>query len=79
MKDLTKPIEEIRWIDADDKLPDPLSMVLVFIPNESVSVRLGYRDSNGWCVVAGVSFDLPVIAFNAPVAAWAKLPQGPGN
>jgi len=64
---LSKPIEQIKWIDVDDELPDEELLVLIFAPADGEPVSFGYLEGGEW------------YGPNTEVIAWAELPLGPGR
>jgi len=63
--------ETFQWIDAAEQLPDADTTVLVFAPESSEAVWLGYFDGEGWHSVEG----MPYAA--GAVKAWASMLRGP--
>jgi hypothetical protein len=63
-----KMVEQLVWISACDP-PDDDIMVLVYGPNMSEAVWMGYKDGDYWREPNG--------SMLADVHYWAELPKGP--
>lgn len=61
----------IAWVRASEYLPDDDETVLLYAPDASDPVWLGYRDADVWRYVDGMEA--------AGVTHWVPLPGGPGN
>lgn len=65
-----------EWIPCDEKRPEYLSTVLVFVPSharaESGRVFTGhFSTAHGWCVAGDGPRD--------SITHWMPLPEGPGK
>lgn len=58
----------LQWISVTEKLPDSDLTVMVYAPDESESVWMGYFDEGMWRDIEGRRIG---------VTHWAPLPDGP--
>lgn len=63
--------ESITWYAVTDHLPDDEMTVLVFRPETSEPVWVGFRAGDQWRSVDGFPFE--------SVTHWADLPEGPNT
>jgi len=70
MKSITSICETIHWIDCTDEMPPVCDTVLIYAPNVSEPVFLGYTDRGQWRDTEAT----PVFGI---VTHWAHLPAGP--
>lgn len=72
------PTEElITWVDAEEKLPDSDTTVLVFAPGADDPVWVGYHDGCFWFGIDDVEYDDDSDSDHPKVTHWADLPAGP--
>ena len=69
-KTITAICETIHWIAVEQDLPDDMATVLIYAPNVSEPVFLGYLDGGHWRDTEAT----PVFGI---VTHWAHLPAGP--
>lgn len=63
-----KASELIFWHAVADVMPDSEITVLLFDPNGSEPIWLGYKDKDGWFYIDG---------HRATPTHWADMPHGP--
>ena len=69
---LSKPNEQITWVDPDDDMPDDEMTVMVFAPDAATEAWPGYVLDGQWFWQNG-------IRVAGKVEAWAEMLAGPGK